>query len=480
MTLLRRLARFPASLSATLVACGFLFAQAQAPFPQRQVVAKVPCRADPAQSYALYLPSNYSREKTWPILYAFDPGARGNVPVEDFQGAAEEYGYIVVGSNNSRNGPWEVNLAAAQAMWEDTHERFALDAGRVYMTGFSGGARVACGLARVLRGRVAGVIACGAGFPIGPGAGPAKDTPFIFFGTVGIRDFNFAELKELDKTLDDLGLAHRIEVFAGGHDWAPSPLATEAIEWMEIQAMKRGKRERDKALIDKLYEKRAGEARKLTEAGDLARAFHRYQAVADEFDGLRDISEVRTILGRMQDSKGVKDALKRETKRENRIASLEAEYLGVFDQVTNAIRTAGVSPAEISEMVQQMNLSERRAQAEANKETEESIAAERFVRRALVHTFEQARDALARKDFRSATLYLQITVECAPDSPVVHYTLARAYALNKENKNALAALRKAVEKGYADREGIEKNADFEPLRSLPGYAKLIEQLKKGP
>jgi len=107
MTLLRRLARFPASRSATLVACGFLFAQAQAPLPQGQVVAKVPCRADPAQSYALYLPSNYGPEKPWPILYAFDPGARGNVPVEEFKGAAEEYGYIVVGSNNSRNAALE-------------------------------------------------------------------------------------------------------------------------------------------------------------------------------------------------------------------------------------------------------------------------------------------------------------------------------------------------------------------------------------
>jgi pimeloyl-ACP methyl ester carboxylesterase len=474
------LARFAATLSATLVACGFLFAQAQAPFPKGQVVAKAPCRVDPAQSYALYLPSKYSPEKTWPILYAFDPGARGNIPVEIFRGAAEEYGYIVVGSNNSRNGPWVLNLAAARAMWEDTRERFALDAERVYMAGFSGGARVACDLAGVLRGRVAGVIACGAGFPIGPRAGPAKDTPFVFFGAVGIRDFNFAELKELDKTLDDLGLVHRIEVFAGGHDWPPGPLATEAVEWMEIQAMKRGKRERERALIDKLYDKRVGEARKLTEAGDLAQAFHRYQAVAEEFDGLRDVSEVRTVLSRMQNSKILKDALKRQTKRESRIASLEAAYLGVFDRIMSAIRTTESSPAEISEMVRQMNLSERRAQADANKETEESIAAERFVRGVLVRTYEQGRDALARKDFRSATLYLQITAECAPDSPVVHYTLARAYALNKQNKNALAALRKAVEKGYADREGIEKNADFEALRSVPGYTNLIEQLKKSP
>jgi len=467
-----------ALLWAALVASASLWAQQNEPLPKGQVVAKVPCRSDLTQSYALYLPSHYGSQKAYPILYAFDPGARGGVPVANFQEAAEKYGYIVVGSNNSRNGPWEVTLAAAQAMWEDTHQRFLLDERRVYMTGFSGGARVACGLARVLRGRVAGVIACGAGFPIGPGAGPAKDTPFVFFGTIGIRDFNFTELKQLDKTLDDLGLAHRIEVFAGDHDWPPSDLSTQAIEWMEIQAMKSGKRERDKALLDELYGKRADEARRLEASGDLARAAHRYHALADDLGGLRDVSEVRTKLAQLQGSKDVKEALKRETKRENRIAALESEYLSAFYELMEAFRTADGGPAEILQMVQQLQLPGRREQAAAKKETEESIAAERFVRGVLVQTYEQARDALAAKDFRSAKFNLQIAAECAPDSPYIHYNLARAYALNKEDRNALAALRKAVEKGYADLDALEKNEEFAGLRQTPGYQGLVRRLKK--
>src|SRR6185503_8624071 len=61
------------------------------------VVEKVVCRADPAQSYALYLPSNYDPSRQWPILYGFDPGARGRLPVTQFKDAAEKYGWIVVG-----------------------------------------------------------------------------------------------------------------------------------------------------------------------------------------------------------------------------------------------------------------------------------------------------------------------------------------------------------------------------------------------
>src|SRR5215510_2236266 len=60
-----------------------------------QVIERVICKNSPEQTYALYLPSNYSSSRTWPLLAAFDPGARGKVPVERFKEAAERYGYIV-------------------------------------------------------------------------------------------------------------------------------------------------------------------------------------------------------------------------------------------------------------------------------------------------------------------------------------------------------------------------------------------------
>ncbi len=103
------------------------------------------CAAKPDQSYALYLPSHYVPNKKWPIVYAFDPDARGEIPVKLMQDAAEHFGYIVVGSNNSRNGSWKMETEAAQAMWNDTHARFAIDDRRIYFAGFSGGARVAAG-----------------------------------------------------------------------------------------------------------------------------------------------------------------------------------------------------------------------------------------------------------------------------------------------------------------------------------------------
>jgi hypothetical protein len=81
-----------------------LRAQAQ-DLPVGKIIERVVCLKDDSQSYALYLPPNYTTDRRWPVIYAFDPAARGLRPVERFKDAAEKYGYIIVGSNNSRNVP---------------------------------------------------------------------------------------------------------------------------------------------------------------------------------------------------------------------------------------------------------------------------------------------------------------------------------------------------------------------------------------
>jgi hypothetical protein len=66
-----------------------LFGQAAPSLPVGLVVDSIPCENDSSQTYALYLPSHYTQEKTWPVIYAFDPLARGKLPVSLFKDSAE-------------------------------------------------------------------------------------------------------------------------------------------------------------------------------------------------------------------------------------------------------------------------------------------------------------------------------------------------------------------------------------------------------
>jgi len=62
-------------------------AQDEAPqvFASGAVIPNVTALANPRQSYALYLPLKYSREHRWPVIYVFDPGARGQLALQQFQ-----------------------------------------------------------------------------------------------------------------------------------------------------------------------------------------------------------------------------------------------------------------------------------------------------------------------------------------------------------------------------------------------------------
>lgn len=202
--------------------------------PRGQISDPVQCLHDSGQSYALYLPTVYRAERRWPVIYCFDPGGRGAVPVALFREGAEKFGCILVGSNNSKNGPWDIILQAARAIWRDTHARLAIDDQRIYAAGFSGGARVACGLGKMLSIKLSGVIACGGGLPEWLEPVDVMDVPW--FGTVGLHDFNYGEVHELDRRLRRQGTPCLLRVFQGRHSWPPPKLAVEALEWLQAQA----------------------------------------------------------------------------------------------------------------------------------------------------------------------------------------------------------------------------------------------------
>src|SRR4030095_7452629 len=205
------------------------------PLPLGVVIPRVVATKDPQQTYALYLPKDYSRKNRWPVVYVFDPLARGKLALRQFEPAAELYGFVVAASNNSRNGPWTPQIEAAQAMVNDTQQRLTIDAKRIYFAGFSGGARVAAQLALLCK-CAAGVLLGGAGFPLN--APPSAEAKFAVFSAVGNADFHFREVSSLQDQLEKAARPHWLRVFDGPHEWAPANVMDEALAWFRVQAMK--------------------------------------------------------------------------------------------------------------------------------------------------------------------------------------------------------------------------------------------------
>jgi pimeloyl-ACP methyl ester carboxylesterase len=320
----------PISLTVSLLILSACYAIETQELPLGKAIDVVTCQADRNQSYALYIPSGYSPDRQWPLLLAFDARALGDVPVKRYQEAAEKFGYIVAGSNNSRNGPVGPEYVAAQAMEADVTARFSVDPRRIYVAGQSGGARLAFDLALQAKGRIAGVIASSAGLP--PSMGIDLELPFVVYGTAGTEDFNYLELTRLDRTV---ATPHRVRIFPGGHTWLPGELAMEALEWMEVQAMRTGTRPRNEAMIDRMF---ARHTKELSDAPGKAEAYYVNYSIATAFEGLKDVSPYVQAEERMANDASVVAAVRSQVS-----ADLAENQMGV--RMRNLIDQLG-SPSE--------------------------------------------------------------------------------------------------------------------------------------
>jgi dienelactone hydrolase len=290
--------------------------------PRGEVVEDVRCQQDASQHYALYLPSYFDPSRQWPVILAFDGSGRGREGVERYRAAAEKYGYVVAGSNNSHNGPWDLGLGAAAAMSADIKRRLPIDLKRMYTAGMSGGARVAIMVAQNSP-EIAGVLASSGGYS----TAFHKSERFPLFGSAGTEDFNYREMRAVDRLMTS---PHRVEIFEGGHTWLPIEMATSGVEWMEIQAMKNGLRSRDETLVAEFFSKRLVHAN--AQPDRLARMRELKQMAAD-FEGLRDVATVIESAAALESRQDVVAALSAEQAEDARELRVKNEVEGLVRQL---------------------------------------------------------------------------------------------------------------------------------------------------
>jgi predicted esterase len=436
-------------------------------FPRGRVVERIVVEGTPSQSYALYLPSAYTREKLWPVLYMLDARSNALVPIELFRAAAERFGWILVSSYNSRSDTRDdPNSAAMTAMWNDAVRRFSIDGRRVYATGFSGGARAAVDMAYALPGRIAGVIGAGAGFA--NSEVPSGKVPFAYFGTVGDRDMNYYELRSLEEKLEAAKATHRIVYFDGGHRWMSPELAGEAVAWMELQAMRSGVRPKDESTIADLHAEARSRAAALEASGELVGAHRAYAETAEDFRGLADISDDERKARELGRRPEVRTAEKEARKRDARD---EATLRSVNTKLRNAL--AQPDPPLPALLAADLGIPALRKKA-ASDDLQERLSAERILANLRAHTgFYLPDDLFVRRDTARGRALLLVRCEIDPDNPLVYYNVAAYSARSGDAARAIKDLDQAVAKGFRQFELIDDDSDFDPIRNDEPFRKWL-------
>jgi predicted esterase len=433
-----------------------------------KVVEHVAAQKDATQTYTLYLPSSCSSvdaARRCPALVIMDPRGRGTVAAEIFRPAAEEFGWILVSSNQTRSdGEWEPNARALQAIMPDVLERYAADPDRIYATGFSGTAMVAWHLG-MTTGALAGVIGVG-GRNI-PEMPPQKFN-FAHYGFSGELDFNNRDMRAVEAILDrENKVPHRFSTFPGIHQWIGSDDARAALGWMELVAMKEGLRAKDDALVARLYDADVAAAVALDSGGRQLEALQRYQDIARTFDGLRDVAAVRAEATRLT------PLVVREREEVARWDAFEADYvtvtLGRIPQLFGLIRNQHLSP--VTTFTQELRLPELKKRA--TRPGAEGVAARRCLEAVFGQmNFYLPQQLFARKDYALALGVLTVARDLRPDRANVWYNLATAHARLGQTKKALDALEKALSLG-SPRASLANDDDLASLRTDPRFQRLV-------
>jgi len=434
------------------------------------VVSNLACLDDPSQSYAAYLPSHYTPDRAWPIIYAFDPFARGKGAVDVYKDAAEKYGYIVVGSNNSKNGPSALQLGAAQALWLDTHRRFAIDKNRVYTTGLSGGARVATSFALYCYTcAVAGVIAHGAGYPAMQSQKQPANDHFVYYAIVGDADLNYPEIMALRKKKDDAGAACKVKIYPGPHQWAPPEIVDGAVAWLELKAMQSGAEKADSAFIDKLFEATQADAVQAEQHSDALGQYYALRSLVQDFKGLEDTMPFEGKLAQLKSSKPLKSA---EHKQEGEIAlqaSLTAATASELAQFgVDAEAQAGLG----QHIVRVMSDLRRRA----NSTSADHAVYSRAFSQLFIQGMEAGQDALREARLPQATAYFELMAEAAPDQAWPALALAEAQVRAGNKKAAIKAIEQAVQRGLKHAQTLTQDPELQPLASDPAFQRIVQGL----
>ena len=283
----------------------------------------------------------------------------------------------------------------------------------------------------------------------------------------------------LDERMAALGLPHRVEVFAGAHERPPAEVLSRAIGWMEVAALRRGRRPPSAELVEGVWGEELARAEGLARAGDAPAALAAYRGLAADFAGLRPAADLEAVARRAA-ALAAAPAVERAAAAERARDARDRAYL---ESVPRLLQTAGAeeAPERVARTLAGLGIPELQRSARDSPDPAERLSAERRLAAVYIQTgLYLPREAAERGQYDRAIFFLELAGAIEPGVPHVPFRLATAWAQKGDRAKALDYLALAVAKGWTDLVALEGERAFDPLRGSDEYRKIVgELLRRG-
>jgi hypothetical protein len=402
-------------------------------------------------AFEYFAPTATTPSAGWPVIFAFDPHARGSYVINKYKNLAEEFGFVLVASNRSRNGQvMSEGLAIYQQMLREIQPLARIDMQRIVAMGFSGGARVAVATG-LQQTEIVAVIGAGAGFP------ELQEKPmadFYYVGMAGFEDFNLNELINNDRILSRSGFQNQLIIFEGDHNWPPVDAMREAFYAIGMKEIFTG----NPAFANKAYKyyqnKISNQVRNnlYFDAGETAQ-----RAIAI-FDGKRDVADLKKQLAAIRTNATYKDQLGQMVRSLEKEMGMQNNFLKAYDE-----KDIAWWKKQIAEL----------------RQGSDNIYTRRLHNRLLgfngLLSYMFARQAIDDNNLEYAEKTLDIYRTIEPLNPEHAYLEAMVKMKQNQPRLALEYLQQARILGFSDLERLSAETAFEPLHHRADYRDLLRQ-----
>jgi dienelactone hydrolase len=425
-------------------------------FPVGKVIDTVLCASDATQSYSLFIPA-IGNKRALPVLYFFDPHASGSLPLYKYQSLANTYGFILIGSNNSKNGnSWQQTETIWQNLFDDTKKRLNMDPQRIYTAGFSGGAKVA-GYIALQHPGIKGVIANGAGLPDGT---PADNYNFSFTALAGEGDMNMTELVAINAAFNKTSTRHRIILFNGKHEWAPVKTMDIVFAGLQFDAMYNKLLPVNDTLIHAYVNQSRNAVATYTKANSLVKAaaectlsFNLLQGLTNEVNWFKDkASSLTNNATYQQQLQAQQQVLQTEQQ-------LKAQYMQQFQQGDMNYWTKTINDL----------------QAKAKSPTAIGAMNQRLLAYLSLAFYSYSNQLIKNKENEAAQYFVTLYKMADATNSEAWYFSAILQARKNELAAAESDLQKAVLCGFTDKSRLRQQPEFNNLRL--NYSKIEHGMK---
>jgi poly(3-hydroxybutyrate) depolymerase len=437
-----------------------------APIPQNEfeigsITHGVKCRSNSEFSYDLYLPKQYDLHKKFPVIVCLDPQGNGKKPLDLYKKLADKYGYILLGSNNSKNGnTWEHSEQIVESLLTEVRSKYASNPERIYLMGFSGGARIANAIT-IKNGAIRGAICCGAAVPA-QGGYPLRSN-YTLAVIIGNRDFNYVETKKY--TMIDLAgyqILNTVITFDGKHEWCPESIMDEAFWWQELNEMKSDLANSKKDSAQERYTLEENKLKLLMEQKEYYQAFLQCKKTINFYNGLANLNycfEMYKTLKTNQDvDKGLREEetiwSKEESRKQLYTKALSKENMNWWNN-------------QIADLNKKINSSKQKGEANMCARVLEYLS---------VVMYSQTVGLIAARQLEQAENAARLYLLIDPTNKEANYFWAEMMAAKSKNAEALQALNTAVKLGFDDTDRIKSDVFFKSLSNNPEYVSLIKTM----